>query len=346
VKYKTLGKTGVLVSEFCFGAMTFGGQGWWQAVGKVPQEEANDLVRLAFDQGINFFDTANVYSEGLSEQILGASFRALGIDRQQVVIATKVLGRMGPGANQMGLSRLHIADSINDSLRRLNTDHVDLLYIHGVDPLTPLEETMRGLEDAVRSGKTRYLGVSNHPAWMVTKANGHADKMGWAKFVAAQYFYSLAGREAEREIIPMSESENLALMPWSPLAGGFLSGKYSRSQPKPGNSRRESFDFPYINKERAYDIIERLVEVGKTRGVSAGQVALAWLLHKSAVTSVIIGAKTPEQLTENIASAEIRLSAEEMERLDAISALASEYPAWMVERQSQGRVQPNRPGKA
>ena len=344
MKYKTLGRTGVLVSELCFGAMTFGGQGWWQAVGKVPQEEANNLVKLAFDRGVNFFDTANVYSEGLSEQILGASLKELGINRQQVVIATKVLGRMGPGANQMGLSRLHIADSINDSLRRLNMDHVDLLYIHGVDLLTPTEETMRGLEDAVRSGKTRYLGVSNHPAWMVTKANGYAEKMGWTKFVAAQYFYSLAGREADREIIPMAESENLALMPWSPLAGGFLSGKYSRSQPKPGNSRRESFDFPYINKEKAYDIIERLREIGRTHGVSAGQVALAWLLHKPVVTSVIIGAKTPEQLTENIASAELKLSAEDIEQLDAASALASEYPGWMVERQSQGRVVPDRVG--
>ena len=338
MKYKTLGNTGVLVSELCFGAMTFGGIGFWKAMGQVPQDEANKLVKLALDGGINFIDTANVYSEGVSEQMLGTSLQQLGVNRQQVVIATKLMGRMGPGANQVGLSRLHIADSLNDSLQRLNMDHIDLLYLHGADLMTPLDETMRGLEDGVRSGKVRYLGVSNHPAWMVTKANGYADKMGWTKFVAAQYFYSLAGRDAEREIIPMAQSENLTLMPWSPLAGGFLSGKYTRSQPKPADSRREHFDFPYINKQKGYDIIDQLLGIGKTHGVSAGQVALAWLLHKPAVGSVLIGAKKPEQLADNIASTRLQLSAEEMQQLDAISALTPEYPGWMVERQAQGRM--------
>src|SRR5512140_2284136 len=202
MKYNELGKTGVLVSELCLGTMTFGGKGYWEAIGKLSEDEVTMLVKTAFDRGINFIDTANAYSEGLSEILLGKALKNLGISRQAVVVATKVRLRMGPGANQVGLSRLHISDSVNDSLSRLGMDHIDLLYIHGVDPLTPLEETMRGLEDVVRSGKVRYLGVSNHPAWMVMKANCHADKMGWTKFVASQNFYSIANRDIEREIVP------------------------------------------------------------------------------------------------------------------------------------------------
>jgi aryl-alcohol dehydrogenase-like predicted oxidoreductase len=338
MKYRNLANTGVFVSELCFGAMTFGGKGWWSAIGQVPQADANELVKAAIEQGINFFDTANAYSEGMSEQILGASLRELGINRQQVVVATKVLGRVGPGPNQMGLSRLHIADSLNDSLRRLNMDYVDLFYIHGTDLQTPLEETMRALEDAVRSGKVRYIGVSNHPSWKVTKANGYADKMGWTKLTAAQYFYSLAGREVEREIVPMVQSEGLALLPWSPLAGGFLSGKYTRRNPNPADSRRGQFDFPYIEKDKGYDIIDVLLKVAEAHQVSASQIALAWLLHKPAVTSVIIGAKRKDQLLDNIACTKVRLTSEEVGQLDAVSALRQEYPAWMVERQSQTRV--------
>jgi aryl-alcohol dehydrogenase-like predicted oxidoreductase len=220
MKYNKLGNTGVLVSELCFGTMTFYGKGYWENIGKVDQDEATNLLKTAFDGGINFIDTANAYSEGMSERLLGAGLKKLGIARSQVVIATKVRIRMGKGQNQVGLTRLHIADSINDSLERLDMSHIDLLYIHGVDPLTPLEETMRGLEDAVRSGKVRYIGVCNHPAWMVSKADGIADRMGWNKFCALQYYYSIASRDIEREIVPMSISENLALMPWSPLAGG------------------------------------------------------------------------------------------------------------------------------
>ena len=252
MKYNQLGNTGVLVSELCLGTMTFGGRGYWEAIGQVPQNEVNQLVKTSFDQGINFIDTANAYSEGLSETMLGKSLKDLGINRQQVVIATKLRIRMGTGANQVGLSRLHIADSVNDSLERMGLSHIDLLYIHGVDPITPLEETMRGLEDVVRSGKVRYLGISNHPAWMVTKANAIADKHGWTKFQAGQFYYSLASRDIEREIIPMAQSENIGIMPWSPLAGGFLSGKFTRENEKAGDSRRDTFDFPPINKEKAF----------------------------------------------------------------------------------------------
>lgn len=337
MKYKPLGKTGVLVSELCLGAMTFGGRGYWKSIGEVPQDEVNDLVKTALDKGINFIDTANAYSEGLSEIMLGKALESLGINRQQVVIATKVRIRMGEGANQVGLSRLHIADSVNDSLERMGLEHIDLLYIHGVDPITPLEETMRGLEDVVRAGKVRYLGVSNHPAWMVTKANGIADKMGWTKFSAMQNFYSIAARDVERELVPMALSEGLSLMPWSPLAGGFMSGKFTRKNKIAGDSRRDHFDFPPLNKEKAYDIIDAMLKIADHHKVSAAQVALAYLLVKPVVTSVIIGAKKREQLLDNIASTQLVLAPEEVKQLDDISALSPEYPAWMVDRQSIGR---------
>ena len=338
MKYNQLGKTGVLVSELCLGTMTFGGKGYWQAIGQLPQDDVNQLVKTSVDQGINFIDTANAYSEGLSETLLGQSLIDLGINRQQVVIATKVRLRMGAGANQVGLSRLHIIDSVNNSLERLKLSHIDLLYIHGVDFLTPLEETMRGLEDVVRSGKVRYIGISNHPAWMVTKANGFADKMGWTKFVASQNYYSIAARELEREILPMATSEGIGVMPWSPLAGGFLSGKYTRKNEIAGDSRRDSFDFPPVNKPKAYDIIDVMAEVGKKHEVSVARVALAWLLHKKTVTSVIIGAKRKEQLLDNIAATQLSLTDDDMQKLDAVSALSPEYPGWMLERQMQNRL--------
>ncbi len=337
MKYNQLGKTGVLVSELCLGAMTFGGQGYWEAIGKLAENEVAQLLKTSIDKGINFIDTANAYSEGLSEILLGKALKSLGIPRQSVVIATKVRLRMGPGANQVGLSRLHISDSVNDSLTRLNLSHIDLLYIHGVDPITPIEETMRGLEDVVRSGKVRYIGVSNHPAWMVMKANSISDKNGWTKFVASQNFYSIASRDVEREIVPMALSEGLGIMPWSPLAGGFLSGKYTRDKRIAGDSRRDSFDFPPINKTKAYDIIDTMTKIGNSHNVSVARVALAWLLTKPGVTSVIIGAKKHDQLLDNIECTNLHLPPEELADLETISCLTPEYPAWMVNRQLIGR---------
>jgi aryl-alcohol dehydrogenase-like predicted oxidoreductase len=337
MKYNQLGKTGVLVSELCLGAMTFGGKGYWEAIGKLPEKEVNQLIKISLDNGINFIDTANAYSEGLSEILLGKALKTLGINRQAVVIATKVRLRMGPGANEVGLSRLHISDSVNDSLKRMNISHIDLLYIHGVDPLTPLEETMRGLEDVIRSGKVRYLGISNHPAWMMMKANSIAEKMGWTKFIASQNFYSIASRDIEREIIPMALSEGIGIMPWSPLAGGFLSGKFTRNIEKAGGSRRDTFDFPPLNKEKAYDIIDVMAGIGHKHKVSAARVALAWLLTKPGVTSIIIGAKNKEQLIDNIKSTNLKLNDKELDALEEISALIPEYPAWMVNRQLSGR---------
>jgi aryl-alcohol dehydrogenase-like predicted oxidoreductase len=337
MKYNELGKTGVLVSELCLGAMTFGGKGYWQAIGQVPQDEVNQIIKTSLDSGINFIDTANAYSEGLSETMLGEALKKLGVPRQEVVIATKVRIRMGLGANQVGLSRLHIIDSVNDSLQRLNLSHIDLLYIHGVDPITPIEETMRGLEDVVRSGKVRYIGISNHPAWMVVKANSYAEKMGWTKFVASQNYYSIAGRDIEREIIPMALNEGISIMPWSPLAGGFLSGKFTRNNEIAGNSRRDSFDFPPVNKQKAYDIIDVMAEIGKQHNVSVATVALNWVIKQPAVTSTIIGAKNLQQLNDNIGAVNLNLTSEEMQKLNIVSALASEYPGWMVTRQLQGR---------
>lgn len=337
MKYKLLGKTGVLVSELCLGTMTFGGKGYWQAIGQMPEDEVTNLVKTAIDNGINFFDTANAYSEGLAEILFGKALKNLGIYRQTLFIATKVRLRVGEGANQVGLSRLHILDSVDDSLKRLGLSHIDMLYIHGVDPLTPLEETMRGLEDVVRSGKVRYLGVSNHPAWMVMKANSIARKYNWSEFVATQNFYSIASRDIEREIVPMATSESISIMPWSPLAGGFLSGKYTRNKNIAGDSRRDTFDFPPINKEKAFDIIDTMTSIGAHHNVSAARVALSWIKDKPGVTSVIIGAKRLDQLQDNLASVELQLSQEELKELDSVSALTPEYPGWMIERQLSGR---------
>lgn len=341
MKYNQLGKTGVLVSELCLGAMTFGGKGYWESIGRLQEDEVTKLIRAAFDKGINFIDTANAYSEGLSEILTGKALKTLGLSRQEVVLATKVRIRMGPGANQVGLSRLHISDSVDDSLHRLGMSHIDLLYIHGVDPVTPLEETMRGLEDVVRAGKVRYLGVSNHPAWMVMKANGFADKIGSTKFVASQNFYSIASRDIEREIVPMALSEGIGIMPWSPLAGGFLSGKFTREINKAGDSRRDTFDFPPVNKLKAFDIIDVMAKIGKNHKVSVAQVALAWLLTKPGVTSIIIGAKRIDQLRDNIDSTTLQLNTGELDELETISALTPEYPAWMVNRQLTGRFPGN-----
>jgi aryl-alcohol dehydrogenase-like predicted oxidoreductase len=337
MKYNQLGKTGVLVSELCLGTMTFGGKGYWKSIGEVPQNEVNQIVKTSVDAGINFIDTANGYSEGLSEMMLGKAIKELAIPRQQLVIATKVRLRMGSHANQVGLSRLHITDSVNDSLERLGLSHIDLLYIHGVDPITPIEETMRGLEDVVRSGKVRYIGVSNHPAWMMMKANAFADKMGYEKFVATQNYYSIACRDIEREIVPMSLSEGISIMPWSPLAGGFLSGKYTRTNEVAGDSRRDTFNFPPINKGKAYDIIDMMITIGHRHKVTVAQVALAWVLAQPGVTSVIIGAKNVAQLDDNICSVNLKLSTEELNQLNQVSEIEAEYPAWMVARQLQGR---------
>lgn len=340
MNYKYLGNTGVLVSEICLGTMTFGGEGYWQAIGQLQQDSVNEIVKTAVDEGINFIDTANVYSFGQSETLLGRAIKDLGLSRDELVIATKVRGRMGEGKNQVGLGRLQIMQQLEGSLKRLQVDHVDLYQIHGFDAATPLEETMRGLEDVVRSGKVRYIGCSNLAAWQVMKANGIADKYGWSKFVSTQNYYSIAGRDLENEIVPMTQDQNMAILPWSPLAGGFLSGKYTRTNKPDDGSRRLNFDFPPVEQERAYDIIEVMERIGADHGVSVARIALAWVLSKPAVTSVIIGAKTTDQLLDNIKAADLSLTSEQLEQLDEVSMMPKPYPQWMIERQSRDRLAP------
>ncbi len=337
MKYNFLGNTGLVISEICFGTMTFGGTGIWEAIGKAQQKEVNDLLKVVVDSGINFIDTANVYSYGESEKLLGQSLKDLGVNRHELVIATKVRGRMSQGLNNVGLSRYHIFQSVDESLQRLQLDHIDVLYVHGVDPRTPVEEIVRSLNDIVLTGKVRYVAVCNWPAWMVMNALGIAEKHGWNKFVGMQYYYSVGGRDIEREIVPLALDQNLAIMPWSPLAGGFLAGKYTRNNEKAGDSRRDTFDFPPINKERAYDIVEVLAEIGKEHNVSVAEIALAWVRLQKGITSTIIGAKNADQLNANIKSTELQLSADDLKRIDEISALSKEYPGWMVERQSADR---------
>jgi aryl-alcohol dehydrogenase-like predicted oxidoreductase len=329
-----LGNTGLYVSELCLGTMTFGGSGVYQAIGKVGEQEAERLVGGALDAGVNFIDTANVYSDGESERLLGAALKALGRPREQVVVATKVRGRVGPGVNQVGLSRGHILSAIDDSLRRLGLDHVDLYQIHGFDPATPLEETLRALDDVVRAGKARYVGFSNLLAWQAAKALTLASERRLARFESAQVYYSIAGRDIEREIVPLAQAERVAILPWSPLAGGLLSGKFDPEKKGPADARRAAFDFPPVNMERLPRVLSALREVADANQVSVARVALAWVLTRPFVTSVIIGVKRPEQLADNLAATELRLAPEHVARLDAASALPAEYPAWMLEFQN------------
>lgn len=339
MKYNLLGNTGLLVSELCLGTMTFGGQdaGMWSSIGQLQQEEVNKLLKTATDAGINFIDTANVYSFGQSEELLGRSLQQLGIKRDEIVIATKVRGRMNDKPNSAGLSRYHIFNSVDQSLQRLQTGHIDILYVHGVDKLTPVEDIMRSLHEIVLTGKVRYIAVCNWPAWMVMKARGIAQANGWNNFIGLQYYYSVAGRDIEREVLPLALDQNLALMPWSPLAGGFLSGKYTRSNAVSDDSRRTSFDFPPVNKEKAYDIIDLMTGIAAGHGRTVAEVALAWVRQQPGITSTIIGAKRADQLEHNIRSVTLELDADEMQQINGLSALPAEYPGWMVERQTADR---------
>ena len=326
MKYRRLANTGIYVSELCLGAMTFGGTGMFKAIGALGQAEADTLVHRSLDAGINFFDTANVYSTGRSEEILGT---ALGARRPDVTVATKVRGRMGEGPNQIGLSRVHIMQECDASLRRLGTDYIDLYQIHGHDPDTDIQETLGALNDLVRAGKVRYIGCSNLTAWQLMKALGISRQQGLAEFISTQSYYSIAGRELEREMIPLLEDQGLGLLPWSPLAGGFLSGKFTREGATDPDARRTTFDFPPIDETRGHNIIDVMREVATAHEVSVAQIALAWLLQQPAVTSVIIGAKRREQLDDNLGSIDVALSEDELERLNRVSALTVEYPGWM-----------------
>jgi len=341
MRYRMLGHTGFYVSELCLGTMTFGGKGFFEKVGKVDQKTATTLVSRALEAGVNFIDTADVYSEGMSEELLGQALKDIGVKRSQVVIATKCYGRMSTSPNDAGASRGHIMDAVEESLERLGTDHIDLYQIHAQDLLTPVEEVMSTLNDLVRCGLVRYVGVSNWQAWRIMKAQGIADKHGWARLESLQAYYSIASRDIERDIKPMLEDQKMGLMVWSPLAGGILSGKFSRDTQAPEGARRSTFDFPPVDKEHAFKLVDAMREIGTGHGVSVARVALAFVLSRPFVTCAIVGAKTVEQLDDNLAATDLVLTPEEIAKLDALSALTPEYPGWMVERQNDPRRNPN-----
>jgi aryl-alcohol dehydrogenase-like predicted oxidoreductase len=339
MKYNQLGRTGLYVSEICLGAMTFGQlPGRFAAIAGLGQSDADAIIGRSLDAGVNFIDTADVYSMGDSERMVGQALKNLGVRRQDVVIATKTFGEMGPRPNDRGASRGHIMDSVHASLERLQTDHIDLYQIHGNDSVTPVEETLRALDDLVSQGLVRYVGVSNWAAWKIAKALGVSAARDYARFETLQAYYSIAGRDLERELVPMLTEEKLGLMVWSPLAGGLLSGKFGPGSSAPNDARRASFDFPPVNKDRAWEIIAEMRKIGDAHGVSVARVALAWLLAKPAVMSIIIGAKTVEQLDDNLAAADLTLTPEEIKTLDDVSAIAPEYPGWMFAMQGATRV--------
>ncbi|EPW7974553.1 aldo/keto reductase [Cronobacter turicensis] len=340
MKYKQLGRTGMFVSELCLGTMTLGGNadaGVWSSIGAVAQEEANQLIAQALAGGINFIDTADIYSFGQSERITGIALKALGVARSDIILATKTGGVMGKGPNDRGASRGHIMDSVQRSLERLQVDHIDLYQIHASDSVTPVEETLRALDDLTRQGLVRYVGVSNWASGRLGKALGLSEALHATRFETLQAYYSIASRDIERELVPLVSEENLGLLVWSPLAGGLLSGKFGPGAPEASDARRSTFDFPPVDRDLAWQCVAEMRVIAQARSVSVSQIALAWLLARPAVTSVIIGVKRQEQLTDNLGASNITLSAEELARLDTVSALPPHYPAWMIARQEAQR---------
>jgi aryl-alcohol dehydrogenase-like predicted oxidoreductase len=342
VEYRLLGRTGLKVSALSFGAMTFGGKsGFGELVGATLGEDADAQVKACLDAGVNLFDTADVYSRGQSETVLGAALKGV---RDEVLIATKAFGRMGRGVNDLGASRHHIVNGVEASLRRLGTDHIDLYQLHGFDAQTPLEETLRALDDLVRSGKVRYIGCSNYSAWHLMKALGLSDAHDWERFASQQVYYSLIGRDIEHELVPLGLDQGVGGLIWSPLASGWLSGKFRRDSGAPDGSRGATTGIPGdVDAERAYDVVEVLDEISAAHegdGATPAQVALNWVLAKAGVTSVIVGARTLTQLQDNLAAATWSLTAEEIRRLDEVSATPLPYPNWHQSQYAAERATP------
>jgi aryl-alcohol dehydrogenase-like predicted oxidoreductase len=343
MRYRLLGQTGLYVSELCLGTMTYGGggAGIWASIGKLQQDAVNEQVRTAVEAGINFIDTANVYSLGQSETLLGQALKSLALPRDQLIIATKATGAMNETPNGRGQSRHHLFNEVDASLKRLQLDYIDLYQLHAFDPLTPFEESLSALNDLVRSGRVRYIGLCNMAAWQIMKSLAVSDRQGWARFSSVQAYYTIAGRDLEREIVPLISDQKLGLMVWSPLAGGLLSGKFKSADDKgPADARRATFDFPVVNKERAFQCIEVMRPMAAERQISVAQIALAWLLAKPYVSTVIIGAKSMDQLRDNIASTRVQLTDSERRTLDEVSQLPAEYPGWMLALQGQYRAKP------
>jgi aryl-alcohol dehydrogenase-like predicted oxidoreductase len=330
MEMRLLGRSGLRVSALGFGTMTFGGEGFFAPVGNTQVEEARRQIDISIEAGVNLFDTADVYSVGKSESILG---QALGARRKDVLIATKVFGRMGERPNDVGLSRTHIIEACEASLRRLGTDYIDIYQAHCFDSLTPLEETLRAFDDLVRAGKVRYIGCSNYSGWHVMKALAISERRGLERFASQQIYYSLAGREAERELIPLALDQGVGVLVWSPLAFGFLSGKYRRGGARPEGARLAQMDVVELRDEqRVYTILDALEEIARARGVSVPQVALNWVMRRPAVSCVLVGARTEQQLRDNLAAATWQLSEEEMKRLNEVSAIPFAYPQWHQRR--------------
>jgi aryl-alcohol dehydrogenase-like predicted oxidoreductase len=342
MRYQLLGQTGLYVSELCLGTMTYGGgKGIWESIGTLQQDAVNEQLRFAVDAGINFIDTANVYHTGQSEMLLGQSLRALSLKREDLIVATKATGSMDDTPNGRGQSRHHLFNQVDASLKRLQLDYIDLYQIHGFDPLTPFEESLGAMNDLVRSGRVRYIGLCNLAAWQIMKALSVSERLNLAKFVSVQAYYTIAGRDLEREVVHLLKDQKLGLMVWSPLAGGLLSGKYTNAEDKgPAGARRAAFDFPLVDKVRAFKCVDAMRPMAASRKVSVAQIALAWLLSKPFVTTVIIGAKSMEQLRDNVASTRVRLDEAELKLLDEVSALPPEYPGWMLAFQGQARGKP------
>lgn len=327
MQYRQLGRSGLKVSALTLGTMTFGGKGRFSFVGNTDQAGATRMVDIALDAGVNLLDTSNVYSTGTSEEIVGEAIKG---KRDRVLLATKARFPMGPGPNDVGLSRHHLISACDASLKRLGVDHIDLYHVHEWDGLTPVDETMSALDVLVTAGKVRYIGVSNFTGWQLMKALGVADRAGGARFVSQQIHYTLEAREAEYELVPISLDQGLGVMVWSPLAGGLLSGRYRRGQAGPEDGRDfAAWQEPPIRDEaRLYDIVDVLVTIGDEHNVSAAEVALAWLLHRPAVASVVIGANTEEQLRSNLKAVDLQLTDSDMDRLNAVSKLPLLYPYW------------------
>ncbi|PZM07993.1 aldo/keto reductase [Rhizobium tubonense] len=335
--YAKLGNTGVFMSRFCLGAMTFGGADnpAGNAIGRLGQSETDAIVGQALDAGINFVDTADVYGSGGSETLLG---QALKHRRHDVVLATKFSGRAGEGPNQVGQSRLHLMNSLEQSLTRLQTDHIDLYQIHSFDPFTPPEETLGALDDAVHQGKVRYIGCSNLAAWQLMKALALSNRDKLASFVSVQSFYSLAGRDIENELVPAITDANVGLLCWSPLAGGLLSGKFDRHGATDPSSRRAKIQFPPVDETKIFDVIDVLKRVAEKHDASPAQIALAWLLSHPFVTSVIVGIRQPEQLADNLKAFDIALTDDDLQHLDEVSRSPARYPRWIQSYNAKGRV--------
>jgi len=337
MKYNLLGNTGLKVSEFCFGTMTFGSDGIYKEIGNLDQAASENLISQAVEAGINFFDTANVYSAGQSEEILGQAIMNLGLNRDSLVLASKVMAKIGEGPNDRGLSRKHIMQQVELTLKRLKTDYIDLYQVHGYDALTPIEETLQVFDDLVRSGKVRYIGTSNVAAWPLMKALDYSFYNKTARFQSLQAYYSLASRDMERELIPLLKDQKLGLMVYSPLAAGLLSGKYTRENKGQAGGRRDKFNFPVVDEEKAYRILDVLHPMAAAKGTTVAQLSLAWLLHQPVVTSIIIGTKNTEQLQDNLKAGQVTFTAEELAQLDEVSKMAIEYPGWILDYGSAGR---------